>query len=212
MIYDIVLNYERVEDSYESYEWSKNDYFTYIEKIPIIRVSTKQLKEIYSSTIQLSKLLLKQIYRKTFSSIGVIPYCMLVTDMLRVLSISFNEEGISTMKSSLLLDEEEAIIEENREMVCRNISYKVLETNSSLFWGTRREKKIQKYLLKEIEKLSKNHLYDEIHYLYRELSSVPRKMEEEYFFLIEQVRNHFHPSCESLYEIIQFSHGTKKEP
>ena len=201
MIYDIVLNYEKVEDSYEFYEWNKKDHFTYIEKIPILKIKNQDMKECLYSRFQISSKLLKKIKNKTFSSEGVIPYSLLLTDGWKVVSFTFDEEGITKEKSNLLLDEEEAVITEAEDFQQEEISYKVLERYPITFF-TRKEKQLQKILLKKIEKLYQENNYEEIDYLYQECFSKKKSFPEEYKQLMKNIENKLEDKYESLYEII----------
>jgi hypothetical protein len=205
VIYDIVLNFSRNEEFFEFYEWDKGDSLVYIEKIPIMKITSYQLEEVYQSSIQISKVFLDKIHNKTYSSIGIIPYCLLITDDIRVIALSFNEEGILISKSSLLIDEEEAVIEESREFELESFSYQFLKKKKTSSFYTRKERKIQRYLLCEINQLYVNKNYDEIHYLYQEIASLPRKIEEEYYYLVDVIENHFQSSFESLYNIIKLT-------
>ena len=201
MIYDIVLNYEKVEDSYEFYEWNKEDHLTYIEKIPILKIRNQDMKKCLYSKFQISSQILKKIKNKTLSSEGIIPYSLLLTDGLKVVSFSFDEEGIVKEKSSLLLDEETAVIEESERFPKEKIVYKILQKYQPSFF-TRKEKQLQRILLKKIEKLYQEKNYEEIDYLYQECFSKKKSFEEEYKQLIRNIENELEDKYESLYEII----------
>lgn len=204
MIYDIVLNYERVEDSYESYEWSKNDYFTYIEKIPIIKIDHKDMKKCFPSRFQISKKLLQRIENKTISSEGKNRYSTLLTDGFRVVAFTFDEKGITKEKSSLLLDEEEAVIMEAESFPKEKFTYDIIEEYPITFL-TRKEKKLQKNLLKKIKELYQKKNYDEIDYLYHECFFKRKSPEEEYEQLIKNIENQLEEKYESLCEIIELA-------
>ena len=45
-IYDIVLNFNN--DFYEFYEWDKNDNLTLIKKIPLIKVESDFLDQVFN--------------------------------------------------------------------------------------------------------------------------------------------------------------------
>lgn len=204
MIYDIVLNFAKTEESYDFFEWDKKDLLTYIEKIPIIKINTKELKEIVTHQFQISKELLKKIENKTFSSNGILPFTLLITDGLKVMAFSFDEKGIVKEKSNLLPDEEDAVILESEELKKEKISYHLLK-KYSLSFLTRKEQKMQKILLNKIEKLYEEKKEDEIDYLYQEYFSTKKSVKEEYQQLIENIKNHFEEKYESLYEIIQLA-------
>lgn len=210
MIYDIVLNYAKIDEFYEFYEWEEKDFLTYIEKIPLVKINSKQMEEILSYKIQIPHEFLEKIKNMTYSSLGILPFSVLMTDGLRVIAFNFKDDGMVSEKSSLLIDEEEAVIEESMEFSKEEISYKKLEKYSENFLLTRKEKKMQKSLLKEIERLYKNHNYAEIHYLYQEYFSKKKTFKEEYQCLVENIKNHFEEKYETLYEIIQLAEEKEK--
>ena len=201
MIYDIVLNYEKVEDSYEFYEWKKEDHLRYIEKIPILKIRNQDMKKCLYSKFQISSQILKKIKNKTLSSEGIISYSLLLTDGLKVVSFSFDEEGVVKEKSSLLLDEETAVMEESEGFPKEKISYKILQKYQPSFF-TRKEKQLQKVLLKKIEKLYQEKNYEEIDYLYQECFSKKKSFQDEYKQLMKNIEHELEDKYESLYEII----------
>ena len=196
MIYDIALNFMNIEDFYEWYEWEEKDQLTYMDKIPILKISTKQMKEIRKYQIQLSKKTLKKI--EYLSS-----YDILLRDNSNVIGVSFNKEGVLLKKSSLRLDEEEAVLEESENIPVEYLSYRCLKPISNFLFLTRREKRIQKYLLEKIGELYQNHHNSELHYLYREIFSDNKTKKEEYQHLVDILQNQFHEHYQSLYSIIQ---------
>ena len=159
------------------------------------------MKKCLYSKFQISSQILKKIKNKTLSSEGIIPYSLLLTDGLKVVSFSFDEEGIVKEKSSLLLDEETAVIEESERFPKEKIVYKILQKYQPSFF-TRKEKQLQRILLKKIEKLYQEKNYEEIDYLYQECFSKKKSFEEEYKQLIRNIENELEDKYESLYEII----------
>ena len=53
-IYDVILNYTDDPRIIEFFEWNKTDKEEHIKKIPIIKVSTKQLYEIINYNINIT--------------------------------------------------------------------------------------------------------------------------------------------------------------
>lgn len=204
-IYDIVLNFGKGNDVYEFFEWNKNDSFTYIEEIPIIILSSSMMDTIIRYSIQVSKSFLKRIHHKTISFHETIPYMALFADRTRVIAVTFNEEGLSIQKSYLLLEEEEEVLRESEDFLEESFSYKKLDSCFKKSFLTRREREIQDYLLQEIKHLWITKKYDEIHYLYQEISTLECDVEEEYSFLMDNVSNHFLDIYLSLYDIIQLT-------
>ena len=60
-IYDILLNYN--ERLYEFYEWEDNDYFDYVKKIEVIKVSKDTIKDIIKNQIMIDSELVKQLHK-----------------------------------------------------------------------------------------------------------------------------------------------------
>ena len=125
-IYDVVLNFFDLDNFFEFYEWDKNDNFIYIEKIPIFIINSMQMDEIINCRIKVDKEFLNSIYNKTFIENDNIPYCVLVTDLLKVVGLKFDSEGVLIEKSSLLLDEEDAVIEEVSDYDTYILEYEIV--------------------------------------------------------------------------------------
>ena len=207
-IYDLVLNFFELNNNYEFYEWDKNDKFVYIEKIPIYKVNSVQMNEIINNKIKINNKVLNSIYNETCIDIGKIPYCFLITDSLKVIALKFDNNGILTHRSNLLLDEEDAVIDEVNAYKLDLFEYSIIEKVSNNCFLTRKEKYIQKYLIDEINKLYLNKDYDELDYLYKELFSNNCTIIKKYHLLIDYIKNNYDYRCNTLYEIIKLA---KKE-
>lgn len=209
-IYDLVLNFTEKGNPLQFYEWSKKDSLTYIESIPIIKISSEQLEGMQQNDFKISETELKKIYNQTKTINKIIPYCMLVTDSLRVIAYCFNEEGFAIKESCLLLDEEEDVLIEITNQKKEKISLKKIKCHSNHDFFTRKEKSIQDYLLKEIENIYRKKEYELIHYLYCEITSYPRKIEEEYQYLLNKIKYHYQDSYQQLLDIILLVRNEKK--
>ena len=62
-IYDILLNFN--EEYYDFFDWNKNDKILHIKKIPIYKISDKELIEILNNKIIFDKSFLEYICDKT---------------------------------------------------------------------------------------------------------------------------------------------------
>ena len=191
---------------YEFYEWNREDSLTYIKKIPTIRINKLQMEIIHNNVINITKDELEKISNKTFTETGMIKYCLLLTDLEKVMVIKFNEQGISTEKSLLLLDEEESVIDECRDFELEVLDCEIIEKLDSVKFITRKESMIQECLLSEIKKLYKNKIYDEINYLYNELFNDNKNIHKKYQFLMDDITNNYSEKYNRLYNIIQLTH------
>lgn len=200
-ISDLVLNFKT--EFIDFYEWDKTDEFTYIEKIPIYRVCDISMKEIFDYKIKVSKDFLKEIYNKTYTSNNRINYSILVTDMNRVIALKFNDEGELIGKSGLLIDEEDAVIEEVEMYDLEIFDYTRLDDCSNYSFLTRKEKNIKNSLLKEINYLYREKNYEEINYLYYEIFSIKKSIKDEYNSLIDLINNNCFNEIYNLDKIVK---------
>ena len=204
-IYDLVLNYNK--ELYEFYEWNNTDKLINIEKIPIIRINNTSFNEIMSSRIKISLVLLDKIKNKTYTSNKIIKYSLLITNLNRVIALKFDDQGMEIERSSLLLDEEDDILEDDYQE--EKIEYEIIEKLEEDYFLTRKEKSIKKYLLKEINNLYMNNNYEELNYLYEELYNDDKSIKERYNYLINSITNNYNSNYEKLYNIIKLAN--KKE-
>ncbi len=202
-IYDLLCNFSKVGEFRDSYEWEKNDSIIMISKILIYFVDEKGMIDIMKNQIQVSNSFLNQIKDSTETDFGVISYACLVTDFSRVIALKFSSDGLLIERSSLLLDEEDAVIEEIKDFSLPSFSFQKTKEDYYISFLTRREKKIQNYLLTEIQKIYDFGLYDELDYLYHEFFSEKKTNQEMYFTLMDQIENHYKNYFQDLYDIIQ---------
>lgn len=206
-VYDLVLNFCDLDNFYEFYEWDTTDNLTYVQEIPIFKIDCFQMNDLLQSSCKLSSSFLEKIYKKTSTVQGVIPYATLFTDSFRIYAFLFDCYGNMIKKSSLLVDEENAIMEEIGELDAIQLDYEVIEKCSKISFLTRNEKKIQSYLLSEIKSLYKNKKYDEINYLYYEYFSDSKSIREKYLFLIDKIQYHYCSDYSRLYDIIKLTYS-----
>lgn len=182
-VYDIVLNLLDSNRVYESFEWRDNNNVEHIKKIPMVRVSTNTLDDIINSTFTIEKEFLKDIYKKSevynADVTEIIDYGILFTDNFKVIAVEFNKEGKSLFKSSLLLDEEEEILELSNDIKLMDLKYKILKKNKQTNYLTREEEFKKKYLLKELKNTYKNKKHEKINYLYDEIYPIDNKIASE---------------------------------
>lgn len=183
-IYDLLLNFN--DELYDFYEWYSKDKVYNIRKIPIFKISTRDLYNITNYKCIISKDFLNTIYNKTFTYYEKIPYASLFTDTKKVIGAIFNNKGEIISFSSLLLDEEDEILSNISSISTYKLNYK-------------RESKIKKKeklrYTEYINGINKNYLYnlyknksfDEIEYLYRETTNKynDSNIEDKYNELIE---------------------------
>ena len=137
-IYDILLNLRQMDEGLEFYEWKEDDLIEHIKKVPLFKVSKTLIEDLFTNKLQLDITILPKIRNK----------------------------ANTIYKSSLLLDEEEEVLEMTEELVEMPIGYKKTKIKNNKDQLTRFEKDNQKFLLRELEKIKDNK--EEINYLYEE--------------------------------------------
>lgn len=205
-IYDLVLNFSENERILEFYEWMKEDVLSTIAKIPIIRINRFQMNDILNNKISVTKTFLKKYENKTLLDDGsLLKYSFLVTDLSKVIALEFSSNGEVIRRSSLLLDEEEAVIEESLDYQEEELNYKIIRNYLKFDFLTRDERKIRSSLINELNYLYKNKKYDEINYLYEELFNKKISIHDKYKFLIDDISNNYSSKYNKIYDIIKMT-------
>ena len=205
-IYDLVLNFSENERILEFYEWMKEDVLSTIAKIPIIRINRFQMNDILNNKISVTKTFLKKYENKTLLDDGsLLKFSFLVTDLSKVIALEFSSKGEVIRRSSLLLDEEEAIIEESLDYQEEELNYKIIRNYLKFDFLTRDERKIRSSLINELNYLYKNKKYDEINYLYEELFNKKISIHDKYKFLIDDSSNNYSSKYNKIYDIIKMT-------
>ena len=170
--YDILLNWTKGERLKEFYEWTLEDDLEHIKKMPIIRISESFLKDLLTSKIKIDKSFLSKIKYKTESyfhnEIDVIDYAFIVTTEKKSLALELDDEGNVMYKSSLLIDEEEEILEIGEDLVVMDIPYEVISKTNNISYLTRKEEEERRFLTKEIKKIKQNKEKSKLNYLFKE--------------------------------------------
>ena len=201
IVCDVMLNYSEENQFFDFYEWNKDDSFLIIQEIPIIKISEMQIIEIEKSIIQISDPFLNDIWQKSKSIDYQFFTGLLVMSNDKVIGLRFDRNGVLIGKSSLLLDEEMAVIDENQDLCVTDFSYTIV--SSSIFsFLTRREKEIQNKLLKKVTSFYLRKEYAVINFLYQELFSDKKSSYEQYQLLLDHIKYHYSTQTEKLLDII----------
>lgn len=211
-IYDILLNFIDNERLIEFYEWSESDSFEHIKRIPIYRISSKVMQNICENKIKVSKEFLDEIKNKTnlYKNKQNIKYATLFSDINKVIAFEFSDDGTVISKSSLLLDEEEAVIDECSNINESNLTYTIIEPYMINYFLTREELFKRNYLLKELDYISKVNDVDKLIFLYEEIFKTDKlSFEKKLKRLIDDIKNNFNSKHNELYEIVRLTY-TKK--
>ena len=202
-IYDIVLCFNKYNLDINFYEWDKNDNFSYIEEIPIYRITDIGMNEVNNHLIRIDKDLLNIIHNKTICKNGIINHSLLITDMNRVVGLKFDSNGLLIEKSNLLIDEEDVIIEECSLLDLDIFNYELLDSYSNELFLTRKEKYKKNNLLEEINYLYNDKKYDEINYLYYEVFDKEKSIKNKYIDLVNLIGSN--KCIDELFEVVKIT-------
>ncbi len=178
--YDILLNFQN--KYFEFYEWNKKDIITHIKKIPILKITTKDLNIIKTNKIKLDKEFLKKIENKaeTFKKEKI--NAILLTDGEDTVALKINKP---IQKSSIQIDEEEIIINKVKNKEIKSINYQIVKKEKQII-KTRKEIENEKYLKTELKKLYINKEYQKLDYLFLECFNKKEKSKEKEYQILKK--------------------------
>lgn len=169
-IYDILLNFNDIY--YDFYEWNISDNIEHIRKIPLFKISKKDMITIKNNYIKINNKFLTKILNKTevFSNnkVGVKEYAVLFSDGEGVISVLFDTNGNSKKYSSLLIDEHSEVLDVVDTMNTIKISYNILNNNIKNEYFTRKDLERLKYIDRQLYNLNKSSDSSKLEYLYYE--------------------------------------------
>ena len=213
--YDILLNWTKEERLKEFYEWNLEDDLEHIKKMPIIRIRESLLKDLLTSKVKIDKTFLSKIKYKSESyfhnEIDVIDYAVIVTTDKKSLALELDNEGNIMYKSSLLIDEEEEVLEIGEELVIMDIPYEVITKNKKVSYLTRKEEEEKKFLIKEIKKIKQNKERSKLNYLYKEffVDNV-ESFNDKLTLLEKEISKDYNSFHHNLYNLLKLSTIKKK--
>lgn len=203
-IYDILLNFN--EEYYEFYDWNKEDIIVHIKKIPIYKITEKDLKNIVYGNVVFDNNFLEIIKDKTeiFSKHerNNMKYSCLLCSSEKVLAVTLNENGKVLSKSDLLIDEYNEILNIIDECNYMNINYIIEKKDEINEFKTRKTKEREKFIKRELEKFNDN----ELKYIYYEFFFENEKSRKKILSKLKQIDNQ-----ECLYKIVKIIAGKYKK-
>lgn len=198
-IYDIVLNFNK--EYYNFFEWNKRDNIVNVKKIPLFLVNNDTFKIFKYDNIKVSDNFINLIKDKTYTySRTKIGNASLISNGKEVIGVLFNDNGELIKKSSLLLDEEDEVLNECINNTIYNIEIVNIKKNRvSLINRSQREKK--NFLIKYINK--ENNLTN-LKYLYYDYF----EQEDDNFInikksLIKEIKDNWNSKLDKFYETVK---------
>lgn len=204
-IYDIVLNFNK--EYYSFFEWKKGDNYINIKKIPLFLVDNDTFISMKYNKITVDKDFIDMINGKTFTYTrsGIGPSC-LISNGKEAIGVLFDTNGNLIKRSSLLLDEEEEVIEEVYE--CNYFKINIIKEKKITYENvSRMEKERKRYLLKYFNK-EKNEI--NLKYLYYDYFE---KDEDDISLikniLISEIKNNWNNKTNKLYDLVRLFNKIK---
>lgn len=202
-IYDIALNFN--ENYYDFYEWNKNDNIVNVHKIPVFKLNDKDYINFKTNKIKCSEYFMNQIKDLTIIYLGVKnKYMCILTNGKEAFAISLNNYGIIIKRSSLILDEEDEVLELSEYLDNKEIDYEIitkLETNNFL---CRSELENKKKLINKVNELYKQNNLLILKYIYydyfeKEENNILKIKE----YLLKDINDNWNEKHYKLFELIQ---------
>ncbi len=117
-IYDIVLNFQN--NYYDFFEWRKEDKIVNYSKLPLYKVSNKDLLNLKYNKITVENDLIKKIKESSKSK----KIKCLVSNGSSTIALLFDDNGNLLKRSSLIFEEEEEANDYAKKLPITNIKYK----------------------------------------------------------------------------------------
>ena len=198
-IYDIVLNFNK--DFYNFFEWNKNDNVINVKKIPIFLIDNDTFTSMKYDNVIVSKdfidLIRDKTYTYTRSKLGI---SCLVSNNKEVIAVLFNDNGNLIKRSSLMLDEEEEVLDEieNDSLYKINI-IKRRKVNIENVNRNIKEKKdfLIKYINEEKNDINLKYLYYD--YFEKDENNIKTIKND----LIKEIKNNWNKKLNNFYDTVK---------
>ena len=170
-IYDVILNFQK--EYYDFYEWNKNDNIFHMRKIPILKINEKQFNEIKNNIVQFSEATTKLFNFKTAerfkqNNITKMKYTIIISTENQAMGIKINKNEIIQLKSSLLPDEQDDVIEIIKFQNEAKLEYKIIKNNKNNNFKTRFEIENENFIYNELDKVYEQKNIQKLNYIYLE--------------------------------------------
>lgn len=200
--YDVMVNLHEV--NYKFYEWSMDDEFIHLKRVPIYKLKSQDIQKFLLHNIQVKREFLEGIKDKTTSIENEkLLYIALFTDGNNTIVLEFNEDGKSILRSSLLIAEELDLMEIAYSLEEEKLEYEVLEKIKDKN-EVRQVERIKKFLNKEIDYSFNHQDFDKLKYLYQEISEEQLRSDKKiYEFLKILINGNYNDNILKLFNIIK---------
>lgn len=208
-IYDILVNFMDGERVYEFFEWDTRDIIEHIRKIPVIRVNEKAFYDLVYNQVVVDRDFLDLIKDKTYTYKEGVEYAVIISNLDRCYALEFNSKGEVVFRSSLLIDEEDEVIECSSKLDEFDVNYtlvRMIDRDSSNF--TRKEEMDRNMLKRELITTYEGKNYEKLNYLYEEAyGNDSTLVDERYRKMLDDINGDF----KALKKLVQIIYLTNKK-
>ncbi len=207
--YDLILNFS--EENIPFYEWTNDDNLECIEKIPLYKISEKDMSIIWQNKIRVNKDFLELIKDKTLlkkeNLVNTIEYAVVLTDAKSSIALEFDKDGNLMYRSNLLLEDDLNVIEMAFVLKRKSIKYEIinkLEINNEL----RENLKIKNSIKLELHKLYESNNVSKLSFLFLEwFGKKEKSLKNMYNKMIKELENDIDENQYRIYKIIKLSYS-----
>ena len=205
-IYDIVLNFNK--DYYDFFEWNKKDSIVNIKKIPLFIVNNDIFNSMKYDSVSVNTNFIDSIRDKTYTyNRQKIGNTCLLSNGKQVIGVLFNDKGDLIKRSSLLLDEEEEVLDEIYSNEVTDIEIVKIKKGKCADNENRVQKEKKDFLIRYINREKNDTNLKYLYYDYFEKdeddSSVIRET------LINEIKNNWNKKFDSFYETVKIFNKIK---
>ena len=205
-IYDIVLNFNK--EYYDFFQWNKKDSIINIKKIPLFIVNNDIFNSMKYDLVSVNSLFIDSIKDKTYTyNKQKIGNSCLLSNGKQVIGVLFNDKGELIKRSSLLLDEEEEVLDEIYSNEVTNIEIVKIRKgkNSDSVNRVQKEKKdfLIRYIIKEKNDINLKYLYYDYFEKDENDSNIIRNC------LINEINNNWNKKFDTFYETVKIFNKIK---
>lgn len=201
--YDILANFNK--NYYDFYDWNSIDEITHIKKLPILKVDRFFLNTIKNNDVTVEKEILEKIYKKAElfkNKQKENNYICALCDGTKAIIVKFDSYGKVIGKSSLLIDEENEIIDLSENIEVNNYKIKQTKTKKQDSFKTRKEIEITKYIIEQLNNIEA----EKLKYLYYDCFNIKEEDTKKILENIKkQIKNNFETTYIKIYDFLKLA-------
>ncbi|MDD3340605.1 MAG: hypothetical protein PHN72_00165 [Bacilli bacterium] len=207
-IYDILLDLKPI--LYDFYEWDPIDEITHIRRIPIIKVSRECLQHLKENKIRVDSSFINEYRYKAEvfqrKTVKTLECAVIFTDGHEAFGASFYKNEMN-LKSRLLLDEEDDVLEISKPLEEKKFDYEILEKNVGNPFRTKKEEEKERYIMKEMKHVKNK---EKLEYIYFEcFNEKPEEKDNIIRKICSELETKFDSVSDTIYHVLKLTSAKK---